>query len=231
MNLFYSIISAESQPNDDPAYSLGGWCSSSPVPSGVDAALFPLVSEYGIQQNNSQYICICLRNMFTETIDNIAFYIEKDPEQSYQCKYRVAFAAPVDRRFENVPTIHSRPTHAVFEEAYGEENMIFLPDMRPDDLLGIWLERSIDWDSPEIKCRNDNQWLFDEYIRRTRTNKPQCADPSVPACLCDSVSSGRAREETLDIRILWGPHEGRDLFRVGFQRPNDLLTLRSFLRW
>ena len=235
LNLFYSNITAEDQPQNDALYSLGGYCSSSQVPSGENGTIFSTISEYTIDQNRPQYICLVLKNTFTEEISNIAIYFEKDPEQVYQCKYRIAFSPPVDRKFENVPTIHSRPVYPVFDTADGEENMIFLPDMRPGDILGVWIERTIDQDSVEIKCRNDNQFLYNEYIKRTRPNPSfnnALPQPNCPPCMMEKVegSNAFAKEESLDLRILWGDHEGRDLFRVGFLRPNDLLTFPSFIK-
>jgi hypothetical protein len=176
MKLFFTISSLEGQPQSNPLYSLGGFCSSSQVSSEEIGTIFSLVSEYSIDRNKPQYICLCLKNISETTVKDIAFWFDFDDEQMYQCKYRVAFSMPLNRQFENVPTIHSKPVYAEFDTADGMNDAIGLPDMNPNDVIGIWIERKIDQDCPEVANRKNPDWLFDEYFNDRKRQKQESFD-------------------------------------------------------
>jgi len=161
MNLFYTIISQEAQPQTDPTLSLGGFCSASQVPSEDTNVLFSTVSQYGIEKHRPEYICICLKNIFERRIENITFWFEFDDQQDYQCKYRVAFSKPNGRQLEQVSSIYAKPVYATFDTANGIDDAISLPDMDHNDIIGIWIERTIDMDSEEIKNRRNCDWLYE----------------------------------------------------------------------
>ena len=171
MNLFYSIISLEDQPQADPLMSLGGFVSSSQVPSGRTNALFSTISSYTIQQGREQYVCLILRNTTKKTASGIKFWFQFDPSQAYICKYRVAFTEAVDREFESTPDPFSKPVYAQFESCNGIDEAMALPDLEPDEMIGIWVERSIDKTSEELSNRNNCEWLFENRDREIETEE------------------------------------------------------------
>ena len=158
MKLFYSIISQKDQPQEDPLYSLGGFCSSTAVPSGKLNSLFGTLSERTIEKNESQYVCLILKNVFSTKVSGAALWIDSDVNN--QGLFKVALVSTVEGEFESTTNSFSRPLYAEFNSADGEGDSISLPDMNPRDELGIWLERTINVDLEEVQKRNDPDFLF-----------------------------------------------------------------------
>jgi len=165
MQLFYTVVNLEGQPNGDPNFSLGGFCSSSIVPSESMGSVFGGLSEYALEKKKPQYICICLKNVFPHSVKNILFWLDFDDEQYYQCKYRVGFSLPNNRQFENVPSIFAKPVYVEFDTAHGMNDAIELPNMQPDDVIGVWFERRINDDNSEVIGRSNPDWLFENRER------------------------------------------------------------------
>ena len=161
----------EGQTQNDPSFSLGGFCSSSQVPSSSNGAFFSSISEYTIDKNKPQYICLCLKNTFSHSVKNILFYFDYDDEQFYQCKYRVGFSLPAGRQFEWVNSIYAKPVYVEFDTADGMNDAISLPDMNPNDIIGIWIERQINQECPEIAGRKDPDWLLENFGRERRKDE------------------------------------------------------------
>jgi hypothetical protein len=155
----------ENQPNGDPNFSLGGFCSSSIVPSESGGAVFSGLSEYALEKKKPQYICLCLKNIFSYSVKNVVFWLDMDDEQYYQCKYRVGFSSPQGRMFENVSTIFAKPVYVEFQTANGINDAIELPNMQPNDILAVWLERKVNTENPEVDGRRDPDWLFENKDR------------------------------------------------------------------
>jgi hypothetical protein len=158
MKLFYSIISQKDQPQDDPLYSLGGFCSSTPIPSGKVNSLFGTISERTIDKRESQYICLILRNTFLTAVTGAALWLVSDITN--QGLFKVALALPLNGEFESVTSSFSRPLYAEFNSADGSEDSIALPNMEPGAELAVWLERTINLELEEVKKRNDPDFLF-----------------------------------------------------------------------
>lgn len=158
MKLFYSVISQQGQPQDDPLLSLGGFCSSTLVSSGKIGSLFGTISELAIENNNSQYVCLILKNTFSYKVSGATLWVET-PENS-QGAFRVAIVDSYNGEFEATINSFSKPLYAEFNPVNGSEDSILLPDMDPDKEYGLWLERSINLSSEEISKRNDFDYLL-----------------------------------------------------------------------
>lgn len=167
MKLFYTVLQQEDFPQSDPIYSTGGFCSSSPVSSGEINSLFGNISLMTLEKNKPQYICLVLKNIFNYEISDAELWFEYP--QNAQCKFRVALVEPIEREFEATPNFYSKPLYAQFEEANGEEDSIALPTLSSQGLLGIWVERSIDKESGEVKGRVDPDYLYSKFGQEIET--------------------------------------------------------------
>jgi len=158
MKLFYSIISQSGQPQDDPLLSLGGFCSSTSVLSGKPGSLFGTISEIGIENNTPQYVCLILKNVFSQKISGAILWIESDLNN--QGLFKVAIVDSIDGEFESTGSSFSKPLYAEFNSVNGKDDSIQLPDMDPGKEYGLWIERTINMESEEISKRNDPDFLL-----------------------------------------------------------------------
>lgn len=168
LRLYYSVISSANQPQPDSRFSLGGFISNSPVSSGQLNAIFDDVSIYSLIQNRKTYLCLIIRNDGdSETID-AELWIERFEEAI--CKFEFALAQPNSKgEFEAVATIFSKPIYGEFEKANGKEDSITLPDLKPGEMIGLWIERSIDMENEFIKNRNNCDFLYENKDKELST--------------------------------------------------------------
>lgn len=167
MKLFYTIISQENQPQPDPVYSLGGFCSSSPALSSELNALFGNLSLMTIERNKPQYICLALKNTHTSEVTDAELWIENPPTN--QAKFRIALAHPFNREFEATANIYARPFYGEFTEVDGVGDSVALPTLAPGALLGVWIERTINLQSEDVKLKNDCDYLFKNFKTEVET--------------------------------------------------------------
>jgi hypothetical protein len=161
----------ENQPQNDPLYSLGGYCSSTAVPSGMDENLFSLISSLTIETDKPTYICVVLKNTLDVEVSNVEIYLDSDDFESMWSKYYVAIAEPLERQFEHINGIYERPKYAEFENVDGESQKITIAYMQPGEMFGLWIERSINQNAEEIENRNNCKWLFDHRNDKKKTRE------------------------------------------------------------
>lgn len=162
MKLYFSDISQEGQPQSESRLSLGGYCSSTLVPSGQLNALFSEVSTYTLEKNRSEYIFIVIKNEFENVVKNPLLWIEK--ENSHICNFKFAIVEPMPSgEFESTQSPFNKPLYAEFYTADGKEDAIELPSLNQGDILGLWIERSIDSENPQVKNRNNCEYLYKNY--------------------------------------------------------------------
>jgi hypothetical protein len=161
MQLFYTTVEREGQTQTDPLYSLGGYCSSTPVPSGVDENLFSLFSQLSIETNKPMYICLVLKNILSVECTGIFLYFDDVNLSTRWGKYRVALVNKgADGLYEHIGGIYERPKYATFQEIDGEANKMAVPNMQPGEMYGLWVERTLNTEADEVKNRNDVKYLY-----------------------------------------------------------------------
>lgn len=160
MKLYFSNIAQADQPQPSSRFSLGGFISSSPVSSGKINSIFQDVSQYTIEKDRKEYIFLILKNTLEQEVTNVQLWLEQ--EEDAQCKFRFGLSRANSKgEFEAIPDTYSKPMYAEFSTANGITDSIQLPDMNVGDTIGIWIERSINQESEEIKNRNDCDWLYE----------------------------------------------------------------------
>lgn len=147
LKLYYTTTTGEDELQSRFDKSLGGYKSSSLVLNDDFDNFFGDISNYTIQNyEKSNYIGIIMKNEGTDKTDiNVWF---EYPEDSYSIIEIAAVDLATDsdgfKYMENIPTISSSPIYADFYEAEGETNKVNIGDLLANDMIGIWLKRTID---------------------------------------------------------------------------------------
>lgn len=112
----YSLKRTEDNPQADPAKSLGGFISSSPVPNGSLNALFDLVSSNMLIERPRETLAIALINKLAVSVSNVELKIVVGNKPI--CAWRIAAVAPNDSlAVESIPNRYAEPLNATFYDA------------------------------------------------------------------------------------------------------------------
>jgi hypothetical protein len=146
LKLYYTTTKGEDELQPKFFKSLGGYKSSSLVKNDQFDNFFSEISNYSIAENNGdEYIGLMLVNEGTDKT-NINFYFDY-PTNCYSKLYVAAVDTTTDadgnEYIENVPTIHSSPVYADFNEADGEVNKVSLGNLLANEQLGLWIKREL----------------------------------------------------------------------------------------
>lgn len=164
MELYYTVVSQQGATQSKPSMSLGGFQSSSLVPNAALGNLFDELSSYSLQNPQPEYIGLILKNTWG-TVLNLSMWIEA-PVNSL-CKYRLAPVELTDNgEMELIPSMNSKPMYAEFEETSIDNKLILsLPEegFLQGQMLGLWIERSINKCSNEFLKRNDCDTLYQMF--------------------------------------------------------------------
>lgn len=111
-----SLQKSADNPQTDPAKSLGGFISSSPVPNSAINSLFDLVSSYSIQKEVKETIAIGLINKFDFPVDNVRIKIVTD--ENHECSFKVGAVAVGDNyAMESISSRYQEPIMVDFYNA------------------------------------------------------------------------------------------------------------------
>lgn len=164
MEFFYTVSSQQNAIQNKPELSLGGFCSESKVPNGSFENLFSEISPYMMQKPKAEYIGLMLKNTTSTPISEISFWMNV-PDDSI-CKFRLAIVETNDKgMMETIPSVNSKPLYADFHET-SENNKIELSlseALQVGDCMGIWIERTLNMESEQIKDRNNCDVLFQMF--------------------------------------------------------------------
>lgn len=112
----YSLKRTEDNPQADPAKSLGGFISSSPVPNGSLNALFDLVSSSALMERPRETLAVALMNKLAVAVRNVELKIVVGSKPI--CAWRIAAVAPNDAlAVESIPNRYAEPLNATFYDA------------------------------------------------------------------------------------------------------------------
>jgi hypothetical protein len=155
-----SLTSSGGQaPNLDPAQSLGGYISSTPVPNGQLNALFDDISLYTINQRQKETIAIALVNDSKDQVIN-GLYVKTVVAKDNQAKWRVAvtqvniknatmeaitnrYAEPIGATFEDVEFVRANVDVKIVVPAEKGSTVVFYPfnvevEMDDSSVDGNW---------------------------------------------------------------------------------------------
>jgi len=109
----YSLKRTQENPQEDPAKSLGGFISSSPVPNGSLNALFDLISSNALVERPRETLAVALMNTLEVAVQNVEIKIVVGNKPI--CSWRVAAVAPnSELAVENIPNRYAEPINATF---------------------------------------------------------------------------------------------------------------------
>jgi hypothetical protein len=169
MKLFYTAISGPETIQGSPLLSLGGFKSSSPVPNSSFGSLFSDLSPYTIQKGLvGEYTGLILQNVLQVPVQNLKICIPKI--EGGFCKYKLSVVElNSQQEMESIPSITSKPLYAEFYSAEIDNPIEILTVMPPQAQLGLWIERTLDFDSEELVKLTDCNHLFEtkDKLRQT----------------------------------------------------------------
>lgn len=155
MNLYYTNISAEDQPQSRTDLSLGGFKSSSLVPNDSFANLFSDLSCYSVKENRDEYIGLILKNNTGSQVDDVTLYFTypTDPQKTIEFAF---VALNSNNEIEIIPTVYSKPLIGTFEGADGIGNAVNIGNLAADAAIGIWFKRIINISELETEYSDAN---------------------------------------------------------------------------
>lgn len=168
MNLYYTNVAYADQAQNRPDLSLGGFKSSSMVPSADYNNLFGDVSVYSVQTKKDEYICLMLRNDLDVDVTGVKLYINYPENPTFTIQVG-AVSPNLDGQVERIQTPYQRPMYAQFYDATGVDNAVALGDLTKTSMLGLWFKKTINVDN--IKAQQTDQVLVD-YFTANNTNPP-----------------------------------------------------------
>ncbi len=150
MKLYYTVIQEEGLPQSRTDLSLGGFKSSTPIPSNRFSNLFDDLSCYSVTENQNEYIGIMLMNDSVSEITNVTLYFVYPEVDSVNVSQKILELAPValdsNNQMESITNPYSAPYLAEFHEADGVANAINIGSIPASGLIGLWIKRRIDVD-------------------------------------------------------------------------------------
>lgn len=143
MRLYYTTsVKGGADPQDKINLSLGGYLSAIPVPKKALDNFFGEITEYTKANAQEQYICLFLVNELGVEVKNVRAYFEH-PEGCYS-KIKIAASSLSGDASERIKDMYSAPFYIdEFFEAEGQGDAFNIGDLPVDDMVAIWLERSI----------------------------------------------------------------------------------------
>lgn len=152
MELYYTVVSSEGEYQSKPTLSLGGFRSSSPVPSGEFGKIFSNISVLSLERLLPEYICLILYNNELETQTNVKIWLNLI--STSLCKFRLGIQKLNSKGMsEIIPTPNSKPLSVIFEESFSEADAFEIDEISFKEGIAIWIERVFDEDSIEYKNR------------------------------------------------------------------------------
>lgn len=111
-----SLAKSSEAVQTDPAKSLGGYISSTPVPNGELNALFDLISSYTLEKKKKETIALGLVNKLDKAVNNVTLKIVVGNENL--ATFRVAAVKPdASLAMEHIANRYSEPLAADFYSA------------------------------------------------------------------------------------------------------------------
>lgn len=147
MRLYYTGNRQAGKPQATPTLSLGGYPSTSLVPSQGVNKIFGSISQKQLYNGGKSVRALVLKNETQAIVSGASIYYQIN-SQSPISSYRIGIVtlAPDSCGDDYMEIIESQssPIDAVLINAKGSSNALSIPDIEAGDYVGIWIERSID---------------------------------------------------------------------------------------
>ena len=190
MKLYYTSITGESQIQNNPQLSLGGYKAASPLPNDAFDNMFSEISQFMLSKiPEDEFIALVLKNETGAEADNLWLWFSY-PDGCYS-KYLVAAVdMTVDAngvlQMEHVPNRTSKPLYADFYEANGQANAVEIGTVPINGMVGIWIQRTlVDGLADSVQAENN--------LYQTDPNNSDLVVPVVPD-----------KQDAVSIHMEWG---------------------------
>lgn len=157
MEFLYSGAGHKHEEQLNAELSLGHYPSCSVIPNDMLSNIFSEASVLSIQQKKRETKMIVLHNDSAQKATGVvlSFNINADTIGLYQ----IAFVTPdVNNCFEKISSSAALPYQGTFQSITAE-GTIELPDLYADDYLGIWITRTYDYTSDDLKRKDKKYWM------------------------------------------------------------------------
>lgn len=170
MKLFYTVVSKEGAEQSKPSLSLGGFCSMSEVQNGALEALFSDISPYTLQkdQQTIEYVGLILKNTFDSSVENLSFWFNQ--KETDLCRFSLALVELNDNgEMEHIPSVNTRPMYAEFLAPTVDDKAVLEGELKPGQMLGLWICRTLDNTSTIARQMLDCNYLFEQWKQQRDT--------------------------------------------------------------
>lgn len=170
MKLLYTVSSGFLNPQSNFVNSLGGYVSSTEVPNDIYNAVFDELSLSEIIGRKNQYRAIVLYNDSDIVLSNVELSIVA--EDTNICDYQLAAVAMTETEdgafiMDSIPNSYSKPTVTFYNAT---EEPVSVGDMQPNQYIGLWLMRRIDYQKAEEEYNDVAQ--IDPLVANGNRYKP-----------------------------------------------------------
>lgn len=164
IQILYTGAIKFNEPQDNPTLSLGGYISSSEVPSGHIGNLFGSVSKYTIQQNKPEVRILALKNAGVDPLTNVRIYTTSPSDKISSILLGVG--DPVvdecgDLYTPSIKSPYASPYNVLFVDAEGFISALPAGDLDPGDYIMLFLKRTLVEDSQEVPSDEDLLEVFE----------------------------------------------------------------------
>lgn len=177
MKLFYTVVSKEGAEQSKPSLSLGGFCSASEVQNGALEALFSDISPYTLQkdQQTIEYVGLILKNTFDRVVTGLSFWFNQ--RETDLCQFSLALVELNDNgEMEHIPSVTTRPMYAEFLTPKVDDKIVVEGELRPGQMLGLWICRTLDNTSQNVKQMSDCNYLFEQWKQQEDIEKVETVE-------------------------------------------------------
>lgn len=165
MKLYYTNPDGAGVSQSDPDKSLGGYISTTQLPSDLFGNLFSTISQYGINNDLRETKALMLQNDTGNTATSITLHFDNNSVDNFTAIEMAVVSISTDGNgdafIENIINMRAIPAAATFSANEGIGSAIAIPDMDDGNIVGIWVKRTLDQSA--IATANACEKLFTDY--------------------------------------------------------------------
>lgn len=159
MRLFYTGASKTDAAQAEPSKSIGGFVSSTMVPSGLENSLFSNASQTQMREGGSEYVLVSLKNTSGADVTLIKVYYEQTDMNLYTIEMGLILPA-IDKCgdpvYEKTMNSNASPIGVTFTDNITVANAIDVASLEADAHIGVWVKRTINPAAAETFLECDN---------------------------------------------------------------------------
>lgn len=146
MRLFYTGASKTGAAQNEPSKSIGGYVSSSMVPSGLNNSLFSDTSQTQMKDGKPEYVLVSLKNTTGADKTDTKIYYEQTNQSLYTIQMGLiepALDKCGDPVYEKTTNNNAAPLGVTFTDNILLGGAINIPSLLIDAHMGVWIKRTI----------------------------------------------------------------------------------------